>query len=76
MITVSLVLGFEISRLKGLTDLILIGEHLDCFLFLLIYTGKQNWQSVHSLDCFWPLTASIIMEVKNNYAHVTIQRIH
>ena len=50
---------------------------------LFISFGKQNWhcgmnqtcQSVSSLQCFWPLTASITMEVKNNYAHVTTKRI-
>ena len=26
-------------------------------------------------NVFWPVTASITMEVKNNYAHVTTQRI-
>ena len=28
-----------------------------------------------SEGCFWPLTASITFEVKNNHAHVTTQRI-
>ena len=28
-----------------------------------------------SEGCFWPLTASITLEVKNNHAHVTTQRI-
>ena len=58
-----------------------IGEHLDCFLLLLVSrTGTVGWtecwvKSVHSLWCFWPLTASITKEVKNNHVHVTTQRI-
>ena len=32
-------------------------------------------QSVHLLQFFWPQTASITMEVKNNHAHLTTQRI-
>ena len=32
-------------------------------------------QSVHSQQSFWPLTASITIEVKNEYAYVTTQRI-
>ena len=28
-----------------------------------------------SEGCFWPLTASMTLEVKNNHAHVTTQRI-
>ena len=44
-----------------------IGEHLDYVSFLF---GK-HWVCA----CFWPLTASITLEVKNNLAHVTTQRI-
>jgi hypothetical protein len=32
-------------------------------------------QSAHTIQCFWPLTAFISMEVKNNYFHVTMQGI-
>ena len=56
---------------------LLIGEHLDYFLFLFVRrSGIVGWtecwvifQSVRLLYGVWPLAAS--MEVKNNHAHVT-----
>ena len=54
---------------------LLIGEHLDYFLYLFVSrTGTKGWtecQSVQSLYGVWHLAAS--MEVKNNHAHVTTQ---
>ena len=52
-----------------------MSEHLNYFSFLLVSrNGTVGWtehwvecQRVHSLQHFWPLTASITMEVKNNY---------
>jgi hypothetical protein len=55
---------------------LLIGEHLDYFLFLFVSRTLALWdepniecQSVRSLYGVRPLAAS--MEVKNNHAHVT-----
>ena len=53
-----------------------VGEHLDYFIYFLVSrTGTAGWkppnnelkcQRMHSLYIFWPLTASITMDVRNN----------
>ena len=73
-----LALKFEIRRLKAINDFISwYGEHSDYLLSILVSrTGTVGWtqcQSVLLLLWFWPLAASITMEVKND--HATTQRI-
>ena len=74
-------IGTEIKINSGTDCRYILFKHqkskpLSLFLVLEIWRcGMNECQSVRLLKFFWPLTDFITLKVKNNYAHVTTQRI-